>query len=359
MIRRILLIAAVALSISLSRHSFAGALKAGDPAPALKVGKFVKGPPITKFQRGKIYVIEFWATWCGPCKMTIPHLTEMAKKHKDVQFIGVSVWEHSQTGVEPFVKEMGSKMDYTVAMDSIPAGKDANQGFMAENWMRAAGQGGIPAAFIVNKEGRVAWIGHPMTMDAPLAKIVSGTWNTKQEADRANAVAVAQRKMQSVGMSLNSAMQSKDYAKALSITNGAIAETPQLEQFLGPLKLDLLGKLNKTADAHTYLAHLIEGPLKENAAGLNQVAWTIVDPAKPKPNPSDAQLALKSALRADQLANSKEPAIIDTLAAAYHATGNRAKAVEKQELVMKLAKGTPLERDPSLKAHLDLYKKGK
>jgi thiol-disulfide isomerase/thioredoxin len=93
MVRRTLVIAALLLSLSLCRNVLAGELKLGDPAPALKVSKFVKGSPVTKFEPGKFYVVEFWATWCGPCKTSIPHLTEMAKKYKDVQFVGVSVWE--------------------------------------------------------------------------------------------------------------------------------------------------------------------------------------------------------------------------------------------------------------------------
>jgi len=46
------------------------------------------------FDKDKTYVVEFWATWCGPCKATIPHLTKLQKEHPDVTFIGVSVFEN-------------------------------------------------------------------------------------------------------------------------------------------------------------------------------------------------------------------------------------------------------------------------
>ena len=82
MVRRLLLMAALALSASLALKAQAGDLKLGDPAPMLKVSKFVKGSAVQRFQPGKLYVVEFWATWCGPCRVSIPHLTEMAKKYK-------------------------------------------------------------------------------------------------------------------------------------------------------------------------------------------------------------------------------------------------------------------------------------
>ena len=69
---------------------------------------------------GKNYVVEFWATWCGPCKASIPHLTELQKKNPSVTFIGVSVWEPDQDKVKPFVEEMGDKMAYRVAIDLVP-----------------------------------------------------------------------------------------------------------------------------------------------------------------------------------------------------------------------------------------------
>src|SRR5437762_6606240 len=151
---------AVALTLGLGGRAAAERLGIGDPDPKLEVKEFVKGDPVKQFDKGKTYVVEFWATWCGPCRTSIPHVTELQKKHKDVVFIGVSVWERDQSGVKPFVKEMGDKMDYRVAMDDVAEGAKGNEGKMAKNWMTAAEQDGIPAAFIVNGEGKVAWIGH-------------------------------------------------------------------------------------------------------------------------------------------------------------------------------------------------------
>jgi tetratricopeptide (TPR) repeat protein len=149
----------------------------GDPAPKLDVKSFVKGQPIATLEPGKLYVVEFWATWCGPCRVSIPHLTELQKKHPDVVFIGVSVLEQDQNAVKPFVDAMGDNMAYRVAVDAIPEKGDANDGLMATTWMKAAGQGGIPTAFVIDKGGRIAWIGHPMSMDEPLEKIVGGSWD--------------------------------------------------------------------------------------------------------------------------------------------------------------------------------------
>jgi tetratricopeptide (TPR) repeat protein/thiol-disulfide isomerase/thioredoxin len=152
-------------------------LGVGDPAPKLDVKSFVKGEPIATLEHGKFYVVEFWATWCGPCRVSIPHLTELQKKHPDVAFIGVSIWEHDQNAVKPFIDTMGDQMAYRVAVDAIPENAGASDGLMATNWMKAAGQGGIPTAFIIDKDGRIAWIGHPMSMDEPLKKIVGGSWD--------------------------------------------------------------------------------------------------------------------------------------------------------------------------------------
>ena len=85
--------------------------------------------------------------------------------------------------LKPFVDEMGDKMDYNVALDSVPQSGDPNDGAMAKGWLRAAEENGIPAAFVIH-DGKIAWIGHPMAMDEPLAKITAGEWSPSEMAKK-------------------------------------------------------------------------------------------------------------------------------------------------------------------------------
>jgi thiol-disulfide isomerase/thioredoxin len=182
MSKRSLVALALVLSFCAGRVAAEGALVVGDPAPKLEVKEFIKGDEVKKLEKGKVYVVEFWATWCGPCRTTIPHLTELQKKYKDVTFIGVSAFENDQNDVKPFVKEMGDKMEYRVALDSVPEGGKRQDGKMAKNWMIAAKQNGIPTAFIIDGEGRVAWVGHPTGLEDPLKQIAAGKWDLEAAA---------------------------------------------------------------------------------------------------------------------------------------------------------------------------------
>lgn len=317
----------------------AGDLSIGDPAPKLAVKEFVKGDPISRLDKGKIYVVEFWATWCGPCRTSIPHLTELQKRYKDVTFLGVSINENDTKDVKPFVEQMGEKMDYRVAIDD---------GAMAQSWMEASGQGGIPTAFIVNGEGKVAWIGHPMEMDKPLADIVAGKWDIAR-----------QRRLVEVMKKLTRAAKSGDAKLVLKLIDEAIAADADLETRLGLGKYQILaGKGGDAAKAHEYGKRLVETVLKDNAQGLDAVAWiTVGSERTEKPDAKLVQLALRAAQRADELSQGKDPGIVDTLAKAYFESGDAAKAVACQERAIKLVKGTPLENDQKMQKRLEDYKK--
>ncbi len=307
---------------------------------------------------GKFYVVEFWATWCGPCRATIPHLTELQKKHTDVNFIGVSVWEQDQKRVKPFVKEMGDKMSYRVAMDAVPEKAKGMDGAMAKNWMKAADQNGIPTAFIINKENRIAWIGHPASMDEPLEKIVTGSWDMQTAIAEHRKSIEAEQKLMKLQSKLSQAMRSKDPKKLVAVIDEVCAEVPRMEASLGTAKFAALIKLGETEKALEYGKHLTQQVFGDNFNSYNALAWSIVDPTvKEKPVPKVLQFAVETAVRADDLAKGKNPAVADTLAKVYFDSGEKAKALETQERAMKLAKGTEFEKNKNMKSRLEQYKK--
>lgn len=150
-------------------------LHIGDPAPALQVKQWFKGQPVTSFSKGRIYVVEFWATWCQPCIAGMPHLSELAEKYrKDVTVTGISILERKTTTlacIGAFVDSMGKKMNYAVAAE------DSN--YMATNWLRASGEGSIPMAYVVDRNGRIAWAGLPKLLDEVLPLVINGRWDIK------------------------------------------------------------------------------------------------------------------------------------------------------------------------------------
>jgi thiol-disulfide isomerase/thioredoxin len=258
-------------------------LKVGDPAPPIAVSKFVKGDPVEKFDPGKVYVMEFWATWCGPCIQAIPHVTELQKKYKDkgLVVIGTSVWEREadQSKVEPFVEKMGDKMDYVVAMDDR---SDGGKGKMADTWLAAAGQNGIPCSFIVDQKGKIAWIGHPMAMDQVLEKVIAGNYDGKSQA----AVDEAMEQFAQ-------AWRAGEREKAIKIANAKFAA------------------------------------LKDEPQALNEIAWAIA--GEGTPGKAELNVAERFAKAAVDATKGENAAILDTLAAVHFKKGEIAQAVKIQE----------------------------
>ncbi|NBV63920.1 MAG: TlpA family protein disulfide reductase [Planctomycetes bacterium] len=152
-------------------------LAAGSPAPPLTVDAWVKGDAVKAFVPGKVYVVEFWATWCPPCVKNIPNLNALQKRHPELTVIGVAASERPKqkpadggaddgrlATVQKFVESRGDGMNYRVAFDG-----DASMG---RAWMLAAKQRSIPWACIVDGKGTIAWMGHPELMDREIERVL-------------------------------------------------------------------------------------------------------------------------------------------------------------------------------------------
>jgi thiol-disulfide isomerase/thioredoxin len=66
-------------------------VKIGDAPPAITVDEWIKGPPVTSFASGTVYLVEFWATWCGPCVKNIPHLTNLQREFQSRGLVVIGI----------------------------------------------------------------------------------------------------------------------------------------------------------------------------------------------------------------------------------------------------------------------------
>ncbi len=355
MLKKALAIAAALAAFALvSSAATAAGLNVGDPAPKLTVKKFVKGTPVTKFEKGKLYVVEFWATWCGPCRVSIPHLNEIHLKYKDKGLIvvGQDCWERDESLVAPFLKEMGDKMTYRVAFDQ-KEGKEV--GKMAETWMTAAGRNGIPSAFLVDTKGILAWIGHPMELkEKVIEAVLAGTFDVQKARTESEKQQKNEGQLRALWGDLNRAMQQKNWEEA----NAKLGEAEKLlseeqREGLDMLRFNILiGK--KSYPAAYKLAEKVSATHLDNAMLQNQLAWQIATDEAIEQR--DLDLAERIANRANDAAKGKDAAILDTLARVLFMQGKKPEAIKLQEKAVTLADG---QIKGSLQMTLDSYKDGK
>jgi thiol-disulfide isomerase/thioredoxin len=161
-------------------------LKIGDPAPSIKPQAWVRGKPLTQLEKGKVYVIDFWATWCGGCIASFPHISAVAEKYKDqVRFISLDSYEEAgdNKGKDPvsvvaeFLKTpQGQKLTFDIAVD----GPDK---IMFKAWINPLRRQGFPTTFVINQEGKIAWIDVNLDhLDWVIGQVLAKTWNIEKAA---------------------------------------------------------------------------------------------------------------------------------------------------------------------------------
>ena len=124
----------------------------GRPAPDVTL-QWLDGSPQTSLDelRGRVVLLEFWRTWCGPCLRQVPHLNALHERYEEDGLVIVAVTNEEEDLVRRTVEEAG--MTYRVARTS------------AEDAERAYGITAVPRAFLLDREGDLVWVGHPGTLE--------------------------------------------------------------------------------------------------------------------------------------------------------------------------------------------------
>ncbi len=139
-------------------------LKVGDAAPEISVDGWWNEKVPEKRAKGKVYIIEFWASWEPSCRESMSHMAQMQDKYGDyATFIGISTGEDKDAAAE-YLSSLGEDLPIYFAMD-----KD---GESWKNWGTAAGRTTIPTTFIVDEENKITWLGHPMELEKPLRDVL-------------------------------------------------------------------------------------------------------------------------------------------------------------------------------------------
>ena len=300
-------------------------LTIGDKAPAIDVGHWLKGKEVAEFEPGRIYVLEFWATWCSPCRASIPHVSKLQEAYEDydVTFIGVSD-ERLQTVVkflcrsDPNGTLWNEKIQYTLATDpdlSVP-----------NAYKKPAGRDGIPVVFIIGKDSRVEWIGGPMEMDDVLEAVVHDRWDRDAFRPEYEKEVAPVRKAIRLMARMDASAQDGDWKGAIAAIDDLIKEQPGYDR----LKTKLFRKMLRQADpAQTYAyGRRIMREHWDHAGTLNAIAWSTVDDKEVKKR--DIAFAMEAAKRANELTDGESAAILDTVARVYYEKGDLESAIKWQ-----------------------------
>ena len=286
------------------------ALEIGETAPSLATVTWVKNGPVEVGRT--LTVVEFWATWCAPCRPMIPKLTALATTYKD-RLIVVGLSDEDLPTIKPFVAAQGEKMNFQVGM----ATEAVHAGYME-------GREGIPYAFLIGADGKVMWHGHPITLEKIVAAVIGGTWDPKAEAKR-----------DALSQELRALLQTdpagdKDglIARILEKTSDILAEDP-----LDPEAFGLRMGIAKHQKNHALLRATLEAlPLdKLDAERAAEMAERLVHDE----DPADRHLDLAYAFAARAVTTAPTSTSANAAhATVMHALGLFDRAIASQQLVI-------------------------
>ena len=307
-----------------------GKLLIGDPVPPLSIRRWFRGEPTSELEPGTVYLIEFWATWCSPCIRAMPHLSELQERHAGDGFRVIAVSIDSASDAEEqigrVIQNNGDIARFDIAFDS---------GATSRDWFQAAGQTGIPASFVVDRTGTLAWIGNPLIpdpktghpmIDAVVQQVLDGTYDLEAATRRARGEVSGDQhadqhatERQNLTDRMSRLWMDGRKPEALEIIDQLVELDPESSRDLVIRKVEvLLAELNQPEKAVEFAAAMVDGPYHDDPETLIRLSSILAGTIDP--GPEGRQVGVLAAERACELVDD-EPNTVATLALAQFAAG--------------------------------------
>ena len=323
------------------------ALKPGDKAPELDVLKWLKGDPVmlAALEGSNIAVLDFWASWLPICRETIPVLSELQKKYSGDGVVVVGLSTEEEKTVSKFIEEH-KFIGYRIAIDD---NKKTYRKYMGAD-------PGIPAVFVIGKDGVLLWKGHPMELDAVLDKILKGKFDVNvqkavtllhedlrkaMEKDNPGLVSNIADSILEKDPSDDIALRCKLYffessnrpKDALEFLEKIQKRLPRHFSFY-TVELGILDRTGASAEEKRKIYEKIILEFKDDPEVLTSLSWLISDGMSF--GTGSARLSLESARRALEIlpggaSGRKKGLCFNALARAYYNSGCLDKAIEVQQ----------------------------
>ncbi|MEL7499450.1 MAG: redoxin domain-containing protein [Planctomycetota bacterium] len=356
------------------------AITVGSDAPEIDVEYWISDDNgyflhTKEFEKGNIYVIDFWSVRWVPATRMLPRLVEIQDKFRDDDVQIISIGLHEPDVVETFLdqkvpeQKSGEKKTFRDVTETLSFTADPDRSVF-NDYFEASGRSQVPCSFVVGKDGKIEWIGHPKDLEEPLSQLVNDEWDRESfaktyEKELAKQVALekenqaVQKALLGFPRALNDGREGalKYLTEAIKDPENELAKRQltmiQVQLMVGMKHEDAAESLRKFADDYTN---------DETTAGeLNDMIWQVYERHEAFGDiPEEVLDACLYAARIAVKFSPKSGAINDTVAHfVYVVEEDLDEAIEWQKKAVANANGREADLQPFLDQLLEEKKNGK
>ncbi len=323
----------IAIGISLGLAGAAagdGLAVPGQRAPDLENVRWIQGEPVKQFESGRVYVVDFWSTWCEACIEPIDHLNALAQRYEDdATFIAIHIWQR-EAAPEP-AKFLAKRRIASKSVLKFAIVEDADD-VLAKTWMDATENGGLPTSMIVDRASRLAWFGHSKDLDGPLREIIDGTYDTQRSIEMMNRGIQAGRKANESGK----AIEKGDYEWGMTLMLEAFRAAPKTVAEWIPSTYGHMLHASQSQETAARFVRKVLATKEGNTAALHAGFARMILNFR-NSDQCDLSLALELAEKANIMSESSDPFMLSTLAEVRAERKDVSGAIEAIERAIKMA----------------------